>query len=112
VNPYSSLTWTQIESWGPEVIMERVAVEFGHAAQNAQLRETVLVSYYRARGLMGVLETISFDSPTAMKLAPFYRLCSLRQLFREDRLQPYFAAHFAAIIGKAFKRAAQELTHA
>ena len=107
----SSVTADLIQR-GPTKIAMMVASEFWRAREGAEFKEDAVRCLWRARELMGVLETINLPESVSHALLPYYAECSLKSMFRDDRLTPEALQVFSARLGEAFDQAAQDLSPA
>jgi len=109
---HKSSTTTDLLRRGPSKLAMMIASEFWRAREGAQFRDEAVRCLWRARELMGVLETVDLPESVGRKLAPCYEECSLKAMFAEERLTPSAIQEFSSRLGEIFDRAAQELVHA
>lgn len=94
---------------GASKLARMVASEFWRARDGAEYRDEAVHALWRARELMGVLETVNLPEPITQQLLPYYAECNLKSMFSEERLTPPALYSFGTRLAEAFDHAAQEL---
>lgn len=94
---------------GPAKLAMMVASEFWRARAGAEFRDEAVRALWRARELMGVLETVNLPQAISNRLLPYYRECRLPSMFADEQLAPQALIHFSDRLGNAFDQVARDL---